>query len=63
GELGFSFITLDNGGEDLFIHQSLIKAEGYQSLAEGEAVEFTIAKGDDGRTKAVDVIGPDGSSV
>ncbi|KAG1359415.1 hypothetical protein COCNU_08G008610 [Cocos nucifera] len=63
GTKGFGFITPDDGGEDLFVHQSSIKAEGYRSLAEGEAVEFTIAEGDDGRTKAVDVTGPDGSSV
>ncbi|KAG1368373.1 hypothetical protein COCNU_14G008410 [Cocos nucifera] len=51
GELGFSFIPSDDSGEDLFIHQSLIKVEGYQCLAEGKAVEFTIVEGDDGRTR------------
>ncbi|XP_072995466.1 cold shock domain-containing protein 4 [Typha latifolia] len=63
GTKGFGFITPDDGGEDLFVHQSSIKADGYRSLAEGEAVEFSIAEGDDGRIKAVDVTGPDGSSV
>ncbi|KAF8410433.1 hypothetical protein HHK36_002962 [Tetracentron sinense] len=60
GQKGFGFITPDDGGEDLFVHQSSIKSEGYRSLAEGEAVEFQIECGDDGRTKAVDVTGPDG---
>ncbi|URD72957.1 Ribonuclease B OB domain [Musa troglodytarum] len=60
---GFGFISPDDGGEDLFVHQSSIKAEGYRTLAEGEVVEFMVAEGDDGRTKAVDVTGPDGSNV
>ncbi|CAL9112651.1 unnamed protein product, partial [Musa textilis] len=41
----------------------LHKAEGYRTLAEGEVVEFVVTEGDDGRTKAVDVTGPDGSNV
>ncbi|KAG1334558.1 putative Glycine-rich protein 2, partial [Cocos nucifera] len=63
GMKGFDFITLDDGGEDLFVHQSSIQTKGQQSLAEDKTVEFTIVEGDDGRTKAVDVISPDGSSV
>ncbi|KAL5986019.1 hypothetical protein ACLOJK_028009 [Asimina triloba] len=63
GQKGFGFITPDDGGEDLFVHQSSIKADGFRSLAEGEAVEFDIEQGDDGRTKAVDVSGPNGSFV
>ncbi|XXG66154.1 hypothetical protein AAC387_Pa05g3693 [Persea americana] len=63
GQKGFGFITPDDGGEDLFVHQSSIKSDGYRSLAEGEAVEFEIEHGDDGRTKAIDVSGPNGSFV
>ncbi|KAI0493610.1 hypothetical protein KFK09_023729 [Dendrobium nobile] len=51
----FGFITPDDGREELFVHQSSIKADGFQRLAEGEVVEFAIAVGEDGRTKAVDV--------
>lgn len=60
---GFGFISPEDGGEDLFVHQSSIKSDGYRSLSEGEAVEYVVSEGDDGRTKAVDVTGPDGSSV
>ncbi|VAH91002.1 unnamed protein product [Triticum turgidum subsp. durum] len=60
---GFGFISPDDGSEDLFVHQSSIKADGFRSLAEGEVVEFAVSEGDDGRTKAVDVTGPDGSFV
>ena len=37
---GFGFITPDEGGKDLFCHHSEIQAEGYRSLAEGQAVEY-----------------------
>ncbi|PHT59948.1 Glycine-rich protein 2 [Capsicum baccatum] len=40
-------------------HQS----EGFRSLAEGESVEYEVENGSDGRTKAVDVTGPDGAAV
>ncbi|GAB4819317.1 hypothetical protein N2152v2_006363 [Parachlorella kessleri] len=55
------FITPDGGGEDLFVHQTAIVATGFRSLREGEAVEFVIETGDDGRQKAIDVTGPGGA--
>ncbi|XP_019450971.1 PREDICTED: glycine-rich protein 2-like [Lupinus angustifolius] len=60
---GFGFITPDDGGDDLFVHQSQLKSDGFRSLAEGESVEFQIEADSDGRTKAVDVTGPDGANV
>ncbi|GBG70482.1 hypothetical protein CBR_g6611 [Chara braunii] len=60
---GFGFITADDGGEDLFVHQTSIRAEGFRSLREGEPVEFIVESGDDGRTKALDVTGPNGAYV
>ncbi len=45
---GFGFITQENGGEDLFIHHSEIKTEGYASLDEGQKVEFTVGQGKKG---------------
>ncbi|BBM97229.1 cold shock protein [Marchantia polymorpha subsp. ruderalis] len=60
---GFGFITPDDGGEDLFVHQTSIHAEGFRSLREGESVEFTVEVGEDNRTKALDVTGPGGSYV
>ncbi|GFZ09152.1 glycine-rich protein 2B [Actinidia rufa] len=60
---GFGFITPDDGKSDLFVHQSLIQSEGFHSLGDGESVEFVIDFDDFGRTKAVDVTGPDGAVV
>ncbi|MCK4999160.1 MAG: cold-shock protein [Anaerohalosphaera sp.] len=42
---GFGFITPDGGGEDLFVHHSEIKTEGYASLSENQKVEFEIGEG------------------
>ncbi|XP_028053600.1 glycine-rich protein 2-like [Camellia sinensis] len=60
---GFGFITPDDGGEDLFVHQSSIKSDGFRILGDGAAVEFVIDSGDDSRTKAVDVTGPNRAPV
>ncbi|KAG8070597.1 hypothetical protein GUJ93_ZPchr0006g43766 [Zizania palustris] len=60
---GFGFITPEDGGEDLFVHQSSLMSDGYRSLNEGDAVEFAIGSGDDGRTKAVDVTAPGGGAL
>ena len=45
---GYGFITPDDGNEDLFVHHSEIKTDGYASLHEGQKVEFTIGEGKKG---------------
>jgi CspA family cold shock protein len=45
---GFGFISPATGGEDLFVHHSQIKTEGYASLTEGQAVDFEIGQGKKG---------------
>ena len=62
---GFGFITPNEGGEDVFVHQTAIHAQGFRSLAEGEDVEFEVAVDDrkQGKKYAVNVTGPQGSFV
>ena len=48
GNKGFGFITPDDAGEDLFVHHSEIKTEGYASLDEGQKVEFEVGEGKKG---------------
>ena len=62
-EKGFGFIVPDDGEQDVFVHQTSIKSEGFRSLAEGESVEFTTQEEADGRVKASYVTGPAGENV
>ena len=39
---GFGFITPDDGSNDLFIHHTEIKVDGYRSLSENQEVEFEV---------------------
>eukprot|EP00538_Stauroneis_constricta_P014318 CAMPEP_0119556542 /NCGR_PEP_ID=MMETSP1352-20130426/8453_1 /TAXON_ID=265584 /ORGANISM="Stauroneis constricta, Strain CCMP1120" /LENGTH=138 /DNA_ID=CAMNT_0007603511 /DNA_START=284 /DNA_END=700 /DNA_ORIENTATION=+ len=60
---GFGFIAPDDGSPDVFVHQTAIHSEGFRSLADGEAVEFSTMEGPDGKTKAANVTGPMGAFV
>ncbi|MCH8806486.1 MAG: cold-shock protein [Planctomycetes bacterium] len=44
---GFGFIQADDG-QDVFVHQTAIIAEGHRTLAEGQRVEFDVIRGDKG---------------
>jgi len=53
-EKGFGFIERE-GGEDVFVHYSAIKVDGYKTLDEGQRVQFDIEHGQRG-PQAVNVI-------
>jgi CspA family cold shock protein len=44
---GFGFIGREEG-EDVFVHYSAIKMDGYRRLEEGQKVEFSIEDGPKG---------------
>ncbi|MBP8626205.1 MAG: cold-shock protein [Syntrophorhabdaceae bacterium] len=44
---GYGFIEQDNG-EDVFVHFSAIKQDGFKTLKQGDKVEFEITKGPKG---------------
>ena len=44
---GFGFISRQSG-EDVFVHFSAIRSNGFRSLQEGQPVQFDVAKGPKG---------------
>ena len=44
---GFGFIERESG-PDVFVHFSNIEGDGFRTLGEGQAVEFTITDGEKG---------------
>jgi cold shock protein len=42
---GYGFIAPDDGTSDVFVHHSVIQADGYRSLQENQRVEFTASAG------------------
>jgi len=43
-EKGFGFISVQ-GEDDVFVHFSAIKGDGFKSLEEGQKVEFEVEQG------------------
>ncbi len=46
-EKGYGFISREEGC-DIFVHFSAIEGDGFRTLEEGEAVEFTVGEGSKG---------------
>jgi CspA family cold shock protein len=52
---GFGFIQADEGGEDIFVHFSVVEMDGFKSLKDGQTDVYEAEKSPKG-TKATKVI-------
>lgn len=50
--IGYGFIQ-DRNGVDIFVHYSVIKAEGYRTLHDGQEVEYEAVDGPKGQHATV----------
>ena len=41
---GYGFINPAQGGEDGFVHYSVIQADGFRTLKEGDRVEYSVVE-------------------
>ena len=53
-ETGYGFISQEDG-EDLFVHFSEIRMDGFKTLDEGAAVNFEVTEGQNGKLQASNV--------
>jgi cold shock protein len=51
---GYGFISQESG-DDVFAHFSEIQGEGFKTLDEGQAVEFEVTTGNNGKQQAVNI--------
>ena len=51
---GYGFIAPQEGGDDVFVHFSAIKSDGYRTLNEGQNVSYEVEQGPKG-LQATDV--------
>jgi len=45
---GYGFIAPNEGGDDVFVHFSAIKLDGYRTLNEGQNVSYEVEQGPKG---------------
>lgn len=46
---GFGFVSVNDGGKDVFVHRSALARAGLESLAEGQQVTVGVVEGQKGR--------------
>lgn len=45
---GFGFIEPEDGGDDIFVHYSVIQGDGFKTLKEGQSVDYEAEPGPKG---------------
>lgn len=56
---GYGFIAPDDGSQDAFVHITAVQQAGLTSLDEGQAVEYELVPGRNGRSAAENLRIPD----
>ncbi len=51
---GFGFITPDEGGQDVFVHITAVKAAGLQALRDGQRISYELTT-ERGKTSAANL--------
>ena len=51
---GYGFIAPEDGGRDVFVHVTALRAAGLETLAEGQAVAFELTN-ERGKTAAANL--------
>jgi cold shock protein len=52
---GYGFIMPDDSAQDIFVHISAVQQSGLPELRDGQAVEFQIEPGKNGKTAATNL--------
>ncbi|WP_431861645.1 cold-shock protein [Azospirillum sp.] len=52
---GYGFIAPEAGAKDVFVHITAVQRSGLHGLAEGQRVQFEVARGANGKDAAVNI--------
>ena len=52
---GYGFIEPEEGGKDVFVHVTAVRAAGLETLKDDQAVTFGIETAEDGRQSAINI--------
>ena len=52
---GYGFIEPEDGGKDVFVHVTAVRAAGLETLKDDQSVTFEIETAEDGRQSATDI--------
>jgi cold shock protein len=56
---GYGFIEPDEGGSDAFVHVTAVEKAGLNGLREGQAVEYELVSGRNGKEAADNLVALD----